>query len=156
MQRSSRSISQLQPTGPHVRGLLPLCREAVGVFYSPRRQDKTSVILPFPFIFIVLSMLDPLCMYYFFIRQRCCFRLVGHLRVFSCDRFCCKLSCFISYLFEQQQQHRNMLSTCFYLTIQMSGWKRCWNKTVPYDWGCTIHRLLLCRGVRPPTHKRVS
>ena len=39
LQRCSQCILQLQSTGPLVRGVLPLCRDAVSVFYNSNRLD---------------------------------------------------------------------------------------------------------------------
>ena len=41
VQRCSRCILQSQPTGPLVEGVLPLRRDAVGVFYSPSWLDHS-------------------------------------------------------------------------------------------------------------------
>ena len=38
LQRCNQCIVQPHPTGPLVGGVLPLCRDVIGVFYSPRRM----------------------------------------------------------------------------------------------------------------------
>ena len=40
LQRCSRCSQQRQPTGQLNRGILPICREAVGIFCTPSRLDK--------------------------------------------------------------------------------------------------------------------
>ena len=43
LQRSSRCILQPKPTGPLVDWVLPLCREAVDVFYNPSRRGHSLI-----------------------------------------------------------------------------------------------------------------
>ena len=40
-QRCSRCILQPKSTGPLIRGVLPLCREAIGLFYSPIQRGHS-------------------------------------------------------------------------------------------------------------------
>ena len=179
-------------------GVLPLCRAAVGVFYSPWRLEVTfcysdpskrpsandGVKYSQAVIIIICKHTHTLIYIYIYIISFSLL-MVGNtnsqcyiLLYRSCQTFCLTdlesttsrhvnsrstihFNNCISWLEIRVQTLRVSIGTFFYITIYISLYiyiyiyicTYTYIHICPVGWGSRIHRLLLCRGIRPPPNE---
>ena len=95
-------------------GFLPLCREAVGVFYSPSRQGN---------------------LYFDIVHVVCAYNNTDTVTAWNESRI-------------ERTQPRIMCAT-FNGNFCTTAHTTVRPRPCPVGWGCRIHWLYLCRGVRP-------